>query len=395
MDKNEEIEVLHSEDSSELQINLINERSFNNDSEDNENRKNNEKNTKIYLKINIFKIFRHVLLWIILFLTLQTYFLEGPYVRIVNKLPEEIFIVCIFGKNEFKDEGRQRHYLNALEQTMPGATVVFCLSTFTKIDRDIVNHRNISFRFERYGNGETRLMTNIYYFYHFYFNGLRYAYYEQLLRDHPEVKYVTFSDDDTLFMGNPFSLINKENNTHEVHVMNDDGKFLYKMGPNWVWTGKWSKLSNKTKDRCNIWRMNFPLDSPKIADIEYKNAGLMIGRRDDILNISALMGQSFLCPGMFINNAEQGLLNYLYITGQLNSTGAVIVGHYIRDGVLISCPDHINHNRYKEIMNSSNVIAIHHYQRLYNKDYFSISSERLKNLMTSLFAKMISFLSSL
>ena len=47
------------------------------------------------------------------------------------------------------------------------------------------------------------------------------------------------------------------------------------------------------------------------------NSGLLMGSSKNIIKIADLIYTRFICPGMFPENAEQGLLNYLDLSGEL------------------------------------------------------------------------------
>lgn len=224
------------------------------------------------------------------------------------------------------------------------------------------------------------LLTKYNYFYHYYFNGVRYCFYANLFRRHPEVKYAIFSDDDTLLFKDPFTLLQKQPDV--IHAMYDDGTYKHHSGPNFRWVNVWAKyIPDYKKDKCNIWKLNKSLYSKELDDLYYFNCGLMIGKAEYLLKVSELMCHSFTCPGMFIENAEQGLLNYLNITGQIGSLGVKIVGYTIYDKVLISCPDHLDSKEYIETLNASSLIAVHHYHRLYKERFVKIASKKISDIM--------------
>ena len=67
---------------------------------------------------------------------------------------------------------------------------------------------------------------------------------------------------------------------------------------------------------------------------------------------------------MFRNNAEQGLLNYLFISGQLDKIGMKFYGHTVENCLLISCPNYLNVDEFDNRINSGEIYALHHYHWL-------------------------------
>lgn len=67
---------------------------------------------------------------------------------------------------------------------------------------------------------------------------------------------------------------------------------------------------------------------------------------------------------MFKNNNEQGLLNYLYLTGQIFELGIKFHGHHVINGAFMSCPHSLNVNVFRERIQTKQIYGIHHYQLL-------------------------------
>ena len=61
-------------------------------------------------------------------------------------------IMCFFGVNEIKSNHRIRKYFEVLDNFVPYANVIFCVSEYTKIDPVVIQHKNIIINIERFGN---------------------------------------------------------------------------------------------------------------------------------------------------------------------------------------------------------------------------------------------------
>lgn len=91
---------------------------------------------------------------------------------------------------------------------------------------------------------------------------------------------------------------------------------------------------------------------------------MFIYRNRELILICKLMSHSFLYPGMFQNNAEQGLLNYLYLFGSIAQLGIKFHGHTNQNGQFLSSPSLLSYNSFKQKIRSGEAYIIHHYQFL-------------------------------
>jgi len=224
------------------------------------------------------------------------------------------FITCYFGAKEIKSNHIIRKYFKVLDNFVPYANIIFCVNEFTKIDPIVIQHQNITINIERFGNQTTEELRNKYpYFSRNFYSGIRYYFYSQYLKNHSEIKYVIISDDDTLFFRDPFSLIYKDPNV--VHFMEDILPFSVRRDPNYIWINAWASLDKKIKQKCGFKQLN--LSSDEFNKRIPINSGLLIGSSKNIIKIADLISTKFICPGIFPNNNEQGLLNYLDLTGEL------------------------------------------------------------------------------
>ncbi len=278
-----------------------------------------------------------------------------------------IFIVCLFGKKIIKRNDRIRKYFYVLNRFIPNSQVIFSVSNFTKIDPKLIHYKNINISIERYEKENIEDVKKKYTREpYFYFNGLRFSFYQHFLNNHPEIKYVVVSDDDTLFFRDPFSLINR--NPAVVHIMEDIYPFSKTQDGNFIWLKAWANLNNKIKEKCGFKPLNKELTSNEIKNLIPFNSGLMIGNSKNIIKISELISRRFLCPGIFPDNAEQGLLNYLELSGELKEINITIHRHNIFAGSFLSCPELMPIENYSQQINSNHLIAIHHHHFL-NSSY--------------------------
>lgn len=200
-------------------------------------------------------------------------------------------------------------------------------------------------------------------------------FYSKYLKKHSEIKYVVISDDDTLFFRDPFPLIDKAPNV--VHFMEDIFPFSVTKDGNFIWTNAWACLDKKIKKKCGFKQLNNTLLSEEFKNKIPLNSGLLMGNSKNIIKISDLIFNRFICPGMFPRNAEQGLLNYLDLSGELKELNIPIKRHNIYYDSLLSCPELLPIKNYVQQINSSHFIALHHYQFL-NKYYISRSPKEFQ-----------------
>lgn len=276
-----------------------------------------------------------------------------------------IFILCMFGKDILKSNHRIRKYFFTLDKFLPKSKVVLAVSEFTIIEPNLIQYRNLKIRIERYGNETIQDIKRKYNYpgaSHFYYSGLRPSFYNHYLKNNPEIKYVAISDDDTLFFRDPFQLITEDPNV--VHIMEDIFPFSKTNDGNYIWTDSWRCLNNSIKLKCGFKLLNNSLLSNEIKDLIPLNSGMMIGSSKNIIKITELISSRFICSGMFPNNAEQGLLNYLDLSGELKELGFPIIRHNIFTGSLLSCPDLLPIKNFSQQINSNHLIAVHHHQQL-------------------------------
>ena len=67
----------------------------------------------------------------------------------------------------------------------------------------------------------------------------------------------------------------------------------------------------------------------------------MMGNSKNIIKIADLIFAKFICPGMFPKNAEQGLLNYLDLSGEIKELSIPIKRHNIYNDSFLSLPNYL------------------------------------------------------
>ena len=348
----------------------------------------NYEKIKVNEKITNFHklIFKLILIIIYLIYFYFLFFIKN-YTNIEKTSRNEfIFILCIFGKNILKNNQRIRKYFFTLNKFLNQSKIVLAVSEFTKIDPNIIiKYPNINITIERYGNEKIRDIRKKYHYplaSHIYYSGLRCSFYQHYLKNHSEIKYVVVSDDDTLFFRDPFKLIAEDPNV--VHIMEDIYPFSKTDELNYKWTNAWFGLNNSIKLKCGFKLLNYTLLSNEIKDIIPLNSGMMIGSSKNIIKISELISSRFICSGMFPNNAEQGLLNYLDLSGELKELSFPIHRHNIFNGSFLSCPDKLPIDNYSQQINSDHLIAVHHYHYL-RSDYILKSPGLFQTILNNTF----------
>jgi hypothetical protein len=152
----------------------------------------------------------------------------------------------------------------------------------------------------------------------------------------------------------------------------------------YIWTNEWACLDKKIKEKCGLKQLNKTLLSDEFKNKIPLNSGLLMGSSENIVKIADLIYTRFICPGMFPNNAEQGLLNYLDLSGELKELNITIKRHNIYTDSILSCPDLLPIKNYIQQLNSSHFIALHHHQFL-NESYISRSPKKFQSFLRNNF----------
>ena len=196
--------------------------------------------------------------------------------------------MCYFGAEEINGNHRIRKYFQVLDNFVPYANIIFCVSKYTKIDPIIIQYKKIKINIERFGNRAMEDLLNKYpYSSPYFYNGIRYYFYSQYLKKHSEIKYAVISDDDTLFFRDPFPLIYKVPNV--VHFMEDIFPFNFTEDYNYNWTNAWDCLDKKIKEKCGFKQLNKTLLSDEFKNKIPLNSGLLMGSSKNIIKIADLI----------------------------------------------------------------------------------------------------------
>ena len=194
-----------------------------------------------------------------------------------------------------------------------------------------------------------------------------------------------FSDEDTLILKNPFNLLKSD--TEVVHIMYDFVKYSNFKHPNFLWLRSWNQLSYQRKGKCGLKDLKMSIFDKRVNSLHPLNSGLMIGKVKYLLRICELISSIYKCVGMFRNNAEQGLLNYLFISGQLDEIGMKFYSHTVENGLLISCPNYLSVDEFDNRINSGEIYALHHYHWL-QPEYVNRANEKVKKLILYVIPKI-------
>lgn len=286
------------------------------------------------------------------------------------------FITCSFGLESLNDSVKIYKYLKSISHYVPGATVVIGVSTYTIINPTWLDF-DLKVHIQRYNNETKSSLSQKYSYFYYYFNGLRYKFYVQYFMTHPEVIYAIFCDDDSLILRNPFELLKKD--PDEIHVMGEIFPFSQFGDFNSIWLRAWNSVSSSTKQLCGMHPINRSLYSKEIKDQIPWNSGLMMGKVSILLTVCKILSSYFFCAGMFRNNAEQGLLNYIRLSGQFDELNIKFHPHSILQGSFISSPYIIPLQDFNEKIANKSLFVLHHYNFL-EKKYFNTSDEFFNQL---------------
>lgn len=261
----------------------------------------------------------------------RTYYSQSSTIELHNCR----FITCSFGFESLNNSVEMYKYLKSLSYYVPGATVVVCISTYTILDPNWFN-LGLKLHIERYNNETKSSLSHKYSYSYYYFNGLRYKFYVEYFMSHPEVDYAIFSDFDTLILRNPFELLLED--PDKIHIMEEIFTFAKFGDFNSIWLRAWNSVSQSTKESCGMHKINQSIYSKEIKDQMPWNSGLMVGKVSNLLAVCKILSSYFFCAGMFRNDAEQGLLNYVRLSGQFDELNVKFHPHSILHGNFISSP---------------------------------------------------------
>ena len=296
---------------------------------------------------------------------LCNFFFIFKNIKQVEELPTKdnsVFIVSLYGQKQLKREHKAIKYFYTLNKYIPKSRVFFFVSEYTEIDPKLIQYQNLIISVERYGNLTFEEIKKKHNSIFAYFVSIRHFFYLDFLKKHPEIKYLILADEDTLFFKDPLPLLAEDPNI--VHVMEDIFPYSNTKDANYIWTNAWVQLKDSIKQKCGFKHFNKTLLSDDIKNLIPLNDGLMIGSSKNILKILQLMTYKYICTETFPSYSDQGLFNYLDLTGDLKELGFTIHRHSIYNGTFLSCPNRLSIEDFSRLINSDNFIAVHHYQHL-------------------------------
>lgn len=309
-----------------------------------------------------------------------------PYVNFVqfpkNLIYKNAFLFCYFGQEIINNSDKVKAFLTSLEQTVPYSTIYIAISTYTRIDNLSFAMYSLNINFERFCNSTKESILKNYKSSNsirFFFSYLRFEFYKNFFKSHPEIEFAAFFDYDCLILKNPFDLL--KTNYDKVHVMYDYQPYSVRSHPNFHWLKSWNRIKLSKRQACGMRKLQKNLQHPDIKKRLPINAGLMIGKVKYLLKICELISSIMNCVAIFKNNNEQGLFNYLVITGQINDLGIKLQCHSVEGGNLISCPNYMSLDNFTRRMNSDEVYVIHHYNWV-TQEYVDHCSPRVRKLIS-------------
>ena len=285
------------------------------------------------------------------------------------------FIVSNFGKKEITNTGYIKRYLSALSSTAPGSKVVIGVCENTVVDNTLFNY---PLNIEPYPCPFALPEEEVYKIYGkiswyyvpittYYYGKVRYSFYKEYLTSHPSDKFFMISDRDALILRNPYELIVTDPDA--VHIMEDIYPLSVTSDFNFKWFNAFYRLNSSIKEKCKYKDITDLTNQLKKIPL---NAGTYLGKRENILIIASMMKEKFDCHGLFELGNDQGMLNYLVLSGAFEGTG-LRIKNYPCPSAMISCPDLIPLEKFSKF--AKNVYLLHHYYNL-NQKYLDVLEPR-------------------
>ena len=286
-----------------------------------------------------------------------------------------VFMVSTLGRERLDNEGVIKRYLTALSDTMPNAKVVLGVSSETIVSQGIFDYQLeveiYRCPFALIESEVFKIYGNVRWYYvpitTYYYGAIRFQFYKEYLSNHTDLSYVMITDRDALILRNPFDLLRTD--TEAVHIMEDYFPFTKTGDWNYQWLNAFHKLNASIKNKCNYREItDFSNILPKIP----LNSGTYLGKRENILIIANKMTEKVECHGIFKLGAEQGMLNYIILSGEFEGTG-LRIKRYPCPSAMISCPDWVPLAKFAKY--SKTMYLIHHYIGL-SKEYYDTMEPR-------------------
>lgn len=277
---------------------------------------------------------------------------------IIQQHKRLLFIVCAFGREKLEMTKKLRVLLASLSDTLPQASIVIGLSPETIVPDHFGAEFNLSIEFDYVNSTDTpRSLAPNHSGWDIWLAmmALRPMFHRDYLIKHPEIDYVFCCDEDTMIVKDPMVLIR---DPETVHLMYDAYPLTKVDDMNFMWLRAWDLLPEDEKRRCGLRPLKHKLTDPEIANEIPLNGGLLFGKATNVLKIVSLMADRFACAEPWGNRADQGLLNYLRFSGELNSTGVNIHGYHLTEE-LVSCPELMGHA--EAYIHGHKIVAMHHW----------------------------------
>lgn len=301
----------------------------------------------------------------------------SPILRgIIQQHKRLLFIVCAFGSEKLEMTKKLRVLLASLSDTLPQASIVIGLSPGTIIPDHFGAEFNLSLEFAFVNSTDTPLTLapkhsrwDIW----LAMSALRSMFHRDYLIKHPEVDYVFCCDQDTMILKDPMVLV-KDPET--VHIRYDAYPLTKVDDMNFMWLRAWDSLPEDKKMKCGLRPLKHKLTDPEIANEIPLNVGLLFGKAKNILKIVSVMADRFACAEPWGSRGDQGLLNYLRFSGELNSTGVKIHGYHLTEE-LVSCPELMGHA--EAYIHGHKIVAMHHWNYV-DKSRLPLFGKRIATL---------------
>lgn len=269
-----------------------------------------------------------------------------------------VFLVCQIGIDKLEIHGKLRVFLTSLSSTLPGTDVVIGVSPLTEVPQRFGSEFNLSVGIA-YVNSTVKpadLSNWSSWDVWLFFCLLRSVFYRDYLHRHREIEYVFYCDCDTMILRDPMELT--KDDPEVVHIMYDKWPVNKTNDMNFRWIRTCQRLPERAKRKCGLRPWKHKLFDPEIGSQIPYNAGLMFGKVGNVLKIISLVARKFECLGHIHNLADQGILNYLRFSGQLNDTGVKMRAYHVNEE-LVSCPEFFDKDQASQVW--PKVVALHHW----------------------------------
>ena len=278
-------------------------------------------------------------------------------------------VVCmLYGYDKFPMNNRIIKLLTSLQNSMPLSDVYFLLSKNTEIVMDLNKEFCLHICYEYVNSTVTKEYASKKYkikrpFWHWIF-AYRYKFYQDFIEAHKEIEHIIFLDDDTLILKELTPIFNQDPDS--IHLMNDYFDFSAKKDINYKWTKAVESLSQGIKDKCGLKPLFAPMNSSTFMKEIPLNSGLLIGKREKLLELVKYQTEIALCVDIRPGLCDQGFINYLYYSNAFREHNINIHPHSIHEHYLISCPEMFKNDEFNSTI-SNQWYSLHHYPLIHRR----------------------------